>query len=62
MLELKTQVEKIDQECKSIRKSFENSIQKTHDELLVEIRLNNKALKKYLMLNLKEKKYCGSWV
>jgi hypothetical protein len=33
MLELKTQVEKIDQECKSIRKSLEKLIQKTHDEL-----------------------------
>ena len=55
MSELKTQVEKINQECKSIRKSLEKSIQKTHNELLEEIRLNNKALKKDLMLNLKEK-------
>jgi hypothetical protein len=55
MSELKTQVEKIDQECKSIRKSLEKSIQKTHDELLEEIRLNNEALKKDLTLNLKEK-------
>jgi hypothetical protein len=55
MSELKTQVEKIDQECKSIRKSLEKSIQKTHDELLEEIRLNNEALKQELTHNLKEK-------
>jgi len=55
MLELKNQVEKIYQECKSIRKSLENSIQKTHDELLEEMRLNNEALKKDLTHNLKEK-------
>jgi vacuolar-type H+-ATPase subunit E/Vma4 len=54
MSELKNQVEKIDQECKSIRKSLENSIQKTHNELLKEMKLNNKALKKDLTLNLKE--------
>ena len=55
MSELKTQVEKIDQECKSIRKSLEKSIQKTHDELQEKIRLNNEALKKDLTLNLEEK-------
>jgi uncharacterized protein YdhG (YjbR/CyaY superfamily) len=55
MLELKTQVEKIDQECKSIIKSLENSIKKTHDELLEEIRLNTEALKQELTHNIKEK-------
>ena len=55
MLELKNQVEKIDQECKRIRKYLEKSIKKTHDELLEEIRLNNEALKKDLTLKLKEK-------
>ena len=55
MLELKTQVEKIDYECKIIRKSLKKSIQKTHDELLEEMRLNNEALKKELTHNLKEK-------
>ena len=54
MSELKTQVEKIDQECKSIRKSLEKSIQKTHDELLEEMRINNEALKKEFTHNIKE--------
>ena len=54
MLELKNQVEKIDQECKSIRKSLEKSIQKARNELLEEIRLNNEALKQDLTHNLKE--------
>ena len=55
MSELETQVEKIYQECKRIRKSLKKSIQKTHDELVEEIRLNNEALKKDLTLNHKEK-------
>jgi hypothetical protein len=55
MSELKTQVEKIDYECKIIRKSLNKSIQKTHDKLLEEMRLNNEALKKELTHNLKEK-------
>jgi hypothetical protein len=54
MSELKTQVEKIDRKCKSIRKSLETSIQKTHDDLLEEIRLNNEALKQELAHNIKE--------
>jgi hypothetical protein len=54
MSELKIQVGKIDQECKRIRKSLENSIQKTHEELLKEIILNNEALKQELTHNLKE--------
>ena len=53
-------MEKIDQECKNIRKSLENSIQKTHDELLEEMRLNNEALKEELTHNLKEKISNGS--
>jgi hypothetical protein len=47
-------VEKIEQECKSIRKSFEKSIQKTHHELLEEMRLNNEALKQELTHNINE--------
>jgi hypothetical protein len=48
-------VEKIEKECKSIRKSLKNLIQKTHDELLEEKRLNNEALKQELTHNIKEK-------